>query len=101
VTRSITHVEQDPEARGLPLARDLGVPVVLGDVTEDGVLDASCISPGTPAGRPHRRRGVPSRCLARPGPRHRGPRRGLAELLGRQPLAPGTDPTSPRPSNAG
>ncbi|MFG3039465.1 potassium channel family protein [Streptomyces sp. NPDC048330] len=31
-------VEQDPEARGIPLARDLGVPVVLGDVTEDGVL---------------------------------------------------------------
>ncbi|MEU4064626.1 NAD-binding protein [Streptomyces wedmorensis] len=36
-------VEQDPEARGIPLARDLGVPVVLGDVTEDGVLDAARI----------------------------------------------------------
>ncbi|MFJ5708621.1 NAD-binding protein [Streptomyces sp. NPDC093105] len=34
-------VEQDPDARGVPLARDLGVPVVLGDVTEDGVLDAA------------------------------------------------------------
>ncbi|MFH8253804.1 NAD-binding protein [Streptomyces roseolus] len=34
-------VEQDPDARGIPLARDLGVPVVLGDVTEDGVLDAA------------------------------------------------------------
>ncbi|WP_345286718.1 NAD-binding protein [Streptomyces gulbargensis] len=36
-------VEQDPEARGVPLARELGVPVVLGDVTEDGVLDAARI----------------------------------------------------------
>ncbi|MEV6327859.1 NAD-binding protein [Streptomyces sp. NPDC051909] len=36
-------VEQDPDARGIPLARDLGVPVVLGDVTEDGVLDAARI----------------------------------------------------------
>ncbi|MER7516734.1 NAD-binding protein [Streptomyces sp. NPDC126499] len=34
-------VEQDPDARGIPLARDLGVPVVLGDVTEDGVLAAA------------------------------------------------------------
>ncbi|MFB9484849.1 NAD-binding protein, partial [Streptomyces filamentosus] len=34
-------VEQDPDARGIPLARDLGVPVILGDVTEDGVLDAA------------------------------------------------------------
>ncbi|MDX2296808.1 MULTISPECIES: NAD-binding protein [Streptomyces] len=34
-------VEQDPDARGIALARDLGVPVVLGDVTEDGVLDAA------------------------------------------------------------
>ncbi|MET9346366.1 potassium channel family protein [Streptomyces termitum] len=34
-------VEQDPDARGIPLARDLGVPVVLGDVTEDGVLEAA------------------------------------------------------------
>ncbi|MEU3554926.1 NAD-binding protein [Streptomyces fragilis] len=31
-------VEQSAEARGVPLARDLGVPVVLGDVTEAGVL---------------------------------------------------------------
>ncbi|MFJ7067618.1 potassium channel family protein [Streptomyces sp. NPDC101115] len=36
-------VEQDPDARGIPLARDLGVPVVLGDVTEGGVLDAARI----------------------------------------------------------
>ncbi|MEU5217351.1 NAD-binding protein [Streptomyces sp. NPDC020807] len=36
-------VEQDPDARGVPLARDLGVPVVLGDATEDGVLDAARI----------------------------------------------------------
>ncbi len=36
-------VEQDPDARGIALARDLGVPVVLGDVTEDGVLDAARI----------------------------------------------------------
>ncbi|MER5206313.1 NAD-binding protein [Streptomyces sp. NPDC002825] len=34
-------VEQDPDARGIALARDLGVPVVLGDVTEDGVLNAA------------------------------------------------------------
>ncbi|MFI8257913.1 potassium channel family protein [Streptomyces filamentosus] len=34
-------VEQDPDARGISLARDLGVPVILGDVTEDGVLDAA------------------------------------------------------------
>ncbi|MFB7936623.1 NAD-binding protein [Streptomyces sp. NPDC056049] len=34
-------VEQDPDARGIPLARDLGVPVILGDVTEDGVLDSA------------------------------------------------------------
>ncbi|WP_282692465.1 NAD-binding protein [Streptomyces sp. CC208A] len=36
-------VEQDPDARGIPLARDLGVPVLVGDVTEDGVLDAACV----------------------------------------------------------
>ncbi|WP_189803999.1 NAD-binding protein [Streptomyces tanashiensis] len=36
-------VEQDPDARGIPLARDLGVPVVLGDVTDDGVLEAARI----------------------------------------------------------
>ncbi|MFE9137590.1 NAD-binding protein [Streptomyces sp. NPDC007355] len=36
-------VEEDPDARGIPLARGLGVPVVLGDVTEDGVLEAAKI----------------------------------------------------------
>ncbi|WP_395365920.1 NAD-binding protein [Streptomyces sp. YH02] len=34
-------VEEDPDARGIPLARNLGVPVVLGDVTEEGVLEAA------------------------------------------------------------
>lgn len=34
-------VEEDPEARGIALARSLGVPVVLGDVTEEGVLEAA------------------------------------------------------------
>ncbi|KQX14919.1 potassium transporter TrkA [Streptomyces sp. Root431] len=34
-------VEEDPEARGIPLARGLGIPVILGDVTEDGVLEAA------------------------------------------------------------
>ncbi|MFF7438926.1 NAD-binding protein [Streptomyces sp. NPDC008122] len=34
-------VEEAPDARGIPLARALGVPVVLGDVTEDGVLEAA------------------------------------------------------------
>ncbi|WP_059010849.1 NAD-binding protein [Streptomyces specialis] len=34
-------VESDPEARGLPLARRLRVPVVLGDVTQEGVLEAA------------------------------------------------------------
>ncbi|MEU2231680.1 potassium channel family protein [Streptomyces vietnamensis] len=34
-------VEQDADARGIALARDLGVPVVLGDVTEDGVLNTA------------------------------------------------------------
>ncbi|MBT2445455.1 potassium channel protein [Streptomyces sp. ISL-36] len=34
-------VEEDPDARGLPLARSLGVPVVLGDVTEEGVLESA------------------------------------------------------------
>ncbi|MFG2334322.1 NAD-binding protein [Streptomyces sp. NPDC048604] len=34
-------VEEDPDARGIPLARDLGVPVVLGDVTEEGVLETA------------------------------------------------------------
>ncbi|QES47015.1 potassium transporter TrkA [Streptomyces venezuelae] len=34
-------VESDPEARGLALARRLRVPVVLGDVTEEGVLESA------------------------------------------------------------
>ncbi|MEU7511967.1 NAD-binding protein [Streptomyces sp. NPDC042898] len=34
-------VEEDPEARGIPLARGLGIPVILGDVTEDGVLESA------------------------------------------------------------
>ncbi|MET9883278.1 NAD-binding protein [Streptomyces sp. NPDC006430] len=34
-------VESDPEARGLASARRLRVPVVLGDVTEEGVLEAA------------------------------------------------------------
>ncbi|MBW5480362.1 NAD-binding protein [Streptomyces bambusae] len=36
-------VGSDPEARGLALARSLRVPVVLGDVTEEGVLEAARI----------------------------------------------------------
>ncbi|AQT75677.1 NAD-binding protein [Streptomyces sp. fd1-xmd] len=36
-------VESDPDARGLALARGLGVPVVLGDVTEEGVLETARI----------------------------------------------------------
>ncbi|MFP3991754.1 NAD-binding protein [Streptomyces sp. E11-3] len=36
-------VEEDPEARGIPLARRLRVPVVLGDVTQDDVLEAAKI----------------------------------------------------------
>ncbi|WP_433917014.1 NAD-binding protein [Streptomyces sp. NBC_01744] len=36
-------VEEDPDARGIPLARGIGVPVVLGDVTEEGVLEAAKI----------------------------------------------------------
>ncbi|WP_327359203.1 potassium channel family protein [Streptomyces sp. NBC_01304] len=36
-------VEEDPEARGIPLARSLRVPVVLGDVTDEGVLEAAKI----------------------------------------------------------
>ncbi|MCZ4609046.1 NAD-binding protein [Streptomyces sp. Lzd4kr] len=34
-------VEEDPEARGLPLARRFRVPTVLGDVTQEGVLEAA------------------------------------------------------------
>ncbi|WP_367326035.1 NAD-binding protein [Streptomyces sp. HUAS ZL42] len=36
-------VEEDPEARGIPLARRLHVPTVLGDVTQEGVLEAAKI----------------------------------------------------------
>ncbi|MFD9302594.1 potassium channel family protein [Streptomyces sp. NPDC060048] len=36
-------VESDPEARGLAHARRMRVPVVLGDVTEEGVLEAARI----------------------------------------------------------
>ncbi|MER7724852.1 NAD-binding protein [Streptomyces sp. NPDC096323] len=36
-------VEGDPEARGIPVARRLHVPVVLGDVTHEGVLEAAKI----------------------------------------------------------
>ncbi|MGW7422881.1 NAD-binding protein [Streptomyces sp. NPDC054813] len=36
-------VESDPEARGLAVARRLRVPVVLGDVTQEGVLEAAKI----------------------------------------------------------
>ncbi|GGS52184.1 NAD(P)-binding protein [Streptomyces cinerochromogenes] len=36
-------VESDPEARGLAAARRLRVPVVLGDVTHEGVLEAAQI----------------------------------------------------------
>ncbi|WP_069743657.1 NAD(P)-binding protein [Streptomyces sp. EN23] len=36
-------VEEDPEARGIPLARSLHVPTVIGDVTQEGVLEAAKI----------------------------------------------------------
>ncbi|MET8125595.1 NAD-binding protein [Streptomyces sp. NPDC005065] len=36
-------VEDDPAARGIPVARRLQVPVVLGDVTQEGVLEAAKI----------------------------------------------------------
>ncbi|MFJ5260918.1 NAD-binding protein [Streptomyces sp. NPDC088387] len=36
-------VEADPDARGMPTARRLRVPVVLGDVTQEGVLEAAKI----------------------------------------------------------
>ncbi|MEU5287694.1 NAD-binding protein [Streptomyces sp. CA-278952] len=36
-------VEEDPDARGIPLARSLHVPTVLGDVTQEGVLEAAKI----------------------------------------------------------
>ncbi|TLQ48068.1 NAD(P)-binding protein [Streptomyces marianii] len=34
-------VENDPEARGVALARRLRVPVIIGDVTQEGVLEAA------------------------------------------------------------
>jgi Trk K+ transport system NAD-binding subunit len=37
-------VESDPEARGVALARRLRVPVVLGDVTQEGVLESAKIN---------------------------------------------------------
>ncbi|MEV7688365.1 NAD(P)-binding protein [Streptomyces bungoensis] len=40
---SVVCVESDPEARGLATARRLRVPVVLGDVTQEGVLEAAKI----------------------------------------------------------
>ncbi|MFJ9211178.1 NAD-binding protein [Streptomyces sp. NPDC102264] len=36
-------VEEDPDARGIALARGLRVPTVLGDVTQEGVLEAAKI----------------------------------------------------------
>jgi Trk K+ transport system NAD-binding subunit len=36
-------VEEDPEARGIALVRRLRVPTVMGDVTEEGVLEAAKI----------------------------------------------------------
>ncbi|WP_097869088.1 NAD-binding protein [Streptomyces sp. rh34] len=36
-------VEEDPEARGIPLARSMHVPTVIGDVTQEGVLEAAKI----------------------------------------------------------
>lgn len=36
-------VEEDPEARGIPLARRLRAPTVVGDVTDEGVLEAAKI----------------------------------------------------------
>ncbi|WP_328876604.1 NAD-binding protein [Streptomyces sp. NBC_00287] len=40
-------VEADPEARGMATARRLRVPVVLGDVTQEGVLEAAKIHRAT------------------------------------------------------
>ncbi|MGW8882968.1 NAD-binding protein [Streptomyces sp. NPDC055749] len=36
-------VEEDPEARGIPLARSMRIPTVIGDVTQEGVLEAAKI----------------------------------------------------------
>lgn len=38
---TVVCVESDPQARGLALARRLRVPVVIGDVTDEGVLEAA------------------------------------------------------------
>ncbi|MFZ3597694.1 NAD-binding protein [Streptomyces sp. BH104] len=37
-------VEENPEARGIPLARRLRVPTVVGDVRDEGVLEAAKVS---------------------------------------------------------
>lgn len=36
-------VEEDPEARGIPLARRLRIPTVIGDVTQEGVLESAAV----------------------------------------------------------
>ncbi|MFJ9542520.1 NAD-binding protein [Streptomyces sp. NPDC101225] len=36
-------LEENPEARGVPLARRLHVPTVIGDVTQEGVLEAAAV----------------------------------------------------------
>ncbi|WP_436790009.1 NAD-binding protein [Yinghuangia sp. YIM S10712] len=36
-------VEQDPQARGVALARSLHVPVIIGDATQEGVLESALI----------------------------------------------------------
>ncbi|NJQ00224.1 NAD-binding protein [Streptomyces zingiberis] len=40
-------VEQDPEARGVAVARSYRVPTVIGDVTEEGVLEAAKVHRST------------------------------------------------------
>ncbi|AYV25666.1 potassium transporter peripheral membrane component [Streptomyces sp. ADI95-16] len=40
---TVVCVESDPQARGLALARRLRVPVVIGDVTDEGVLEAALV----------------------------------------------------------
>ncbi|MFE0255785.1 NAD-binding protein [Streptomyces sp. NPDC059010] len=37
-------VEEDPEARGIPVARRIRVPVVIGDATQEGVLESARIN---------------------------------------------------------
>ncbi|MEV6309534.1 NAD-binding protein [Streptomyces sp. NPDC051840] len=39
----VVAVEEDPEARGVPLARVLRVPTVIGDATQEGVLESAKI----------------------------------------------------------